>query len=233
MPADVEPRDALAALRALRSEKEAPPGAMHRVTDRLSATLGITSSILDTGAAPPPAASAGPVTVLTRPWLAKAAWLLSGAAIGLGVHRGLDRAHVEPPVSPPAPMLSTAPSATPLPEADDSIEASTAPPAPAPRSTAQRRGPRTTDLAQERVLLDAARRSWTEGDATGCLTKLDDHARTFARGQLVEEREALRINALVATGQYDTAREEAAAFSRNHPKSFLAPSVAAALEAIP
>jgi hypothetical protein len=233
MPADVEPRDALRALRALRSEKEAPPGAMHRVMDRLSATLAIAPALLDASPdAPPPLPhGVGPVTAIARPWLAKAIWLLSGTAIGLGVHRGLDRPHVEPP----ARLLPTAPIAAPpsSPEPDTSItEAPPAPRATAPRSTA-RRETRATDLAQERALLDAARRSWTEGDATACLTKLDDHARTFGRGQLAEEREALRINALVATGQYDAARDEAAAFSRNHPRSFLAPSVAAALEAIP
>ena len=55
----------------------------------------------------------------------------------------------------------------------------------------------------------------------------------FPGGVLVEEREALAVNALVALTRYDEARERADSFLRHYPNSLLRASVQSALAAIP
>jgi outer membrane protein assembly factor BamD (BamD/ComL family) len=65
------------------------------------------------------------------------------------------------------------------------------------------------------------------------LRALDEHERTFPRGRLVEERQALRVQALVKAGRFDDARRSARRFHDAFPGSFLAPAVDAALLEIP
>jgi hypothetical protein len=71
----------------------------------------------------------------------------------------------------------------------------------------------------------------------GCSTAapeiLTKHAQRFPRGVLAEEREALTIDAFVASGRYDEARRRVEGFRSRYPGSLFAPSVAAALAAIP
>jgi hypothetical protein len=87
--------------------------------------------------------------------------------------------------------------------------------------------------SKERALLDAARRALAADEPQACLAELGKHARAFPSGKLAEEREAMTINALVGVGRYAQAREKAAIFSRRYPRSFLMPSVEAAISAIP
>jgi outer membrane protein assembly factor BamD (BamD/ComL family) len=87
--------------------------------------------------------------------------------------------------------------------------------------------------ARERAMLDGARRNLAEGNARASLVKLQRYTAEFPRGRLSEECEALLVNALVRSQQYDEARRRADAFRRRYPRSFLAPSVDAAIEAIP
>jgi hypothetical protein len=47
------------------------------------------------------------------------------------------------------------------------------------------------------------------GDAIGALAILDQHARQFPVGQMLEERATLRIEALCAAGKQPQARAEA------------------------
>src|SRR5206468_7597090 len=51
-------------------------------------------------------------------------------------------------------------------------------------------------LAAERVMLDGARAALVHRDATGALSALRNHEQSFARGQLVEERERMKVQAL-------------------------------------
>ncbi len=250
MPADLErsSHDALTVLRSLRSEG-APREAAHRVAGRLALTLALPMSVLDAPAPGPTLAPSAPAAVassalhgVVKPWLSTALWILAGAGLGAGVHGGWERMKREAPVARTAAPL-VAPVMAPPPVDVVSTEPPTAHEAPSVvhRGAAEsiattkpaRRAPETSGLAQERAILDAARKSWAAGDAVACLTKLDDHARLFRDGQLAEERDALRINALVAIGEHDRARQEADAFRRAHPKSFLLPSVEAAMGAIP
>ncbi len=88
-------------------------------------------------------------------------------------------------------------------------------------------------LGAERVLLDRARRSLLHGDPLGALAAVGEHERRFPRGVLSEERDALRVEALVAAARFDDARASAAAFHAAHPGSLLTPAVDSALTAIP
>jgi hypothetical protein len=51
------------------------------------------------------------------------------------------------------------------------------------------------------------------------LVVLDEHARRFSHGMLVEEREVLRIDAERALGRGDSAAERARAFITRFPRS--------------
>lgn len=131
----------------------------------------------------------------------------------------------EPPV-PVAPQTpAPAPPATapnPEPRAPEVMEAQsprvgpdTATPGPPPRKAADR----------ERHLLREARAALLRGDATRGLRLLDRMARRFPQGRHVEDREALRIRALIATGQTERARQGARAFVRQYPGSIHLESV--------
>lgn len=79
--------------------------------------------------------------------------------------------------------------------------------------------------ANERALLDQARRSLREGDGTKALELIDRHAHDYPRGALVEERELLRVNALVAVGRMDEAKTRAHAFKKRYPTSPFLPAL--------
>jgi hypothetical protein len=88
-------------------------------------------------------------------------------------------------------------------------------------------------LAAERRWIEAARAALVAGDPKTGLDKLGRHAKQFPRGVLAEEREALSVDALVAAGRYDDARRRSHAFRARYPGSLFAPSVNAAIRAIP
>jgi hypothetical protein len=120
----------------------------------------------------------------------------------------------------------------------DQTESPPSPRAAAPAARAsepapEKRASRDSSLAAERRLLDAARAALVGGDSATGMDKLSRHTRQFPRGALAEEREALAVDALVASRRYDEARRRADAFRARYPGSLFAPSVAAALQAIP
>lgn len=78
----------------------------------------------------------------------------------------------------------------------------------------------TSDLDRERELLDVAHAAIARGNAADALTAIARHESTSSRGQLVEEREALRIQAIALRGDSDQAEALTAAFLRNYPDSF-------------
>jgi hypothetical protein len=74
-----------------------------------------------------------------------------------------------------------------------------------------------------------ARASLRAGDARAVLTELDALDVSFPRGQLVQEREGLRIEALLLLGEKARARELARRFLARYPGSPHAPAVERAL----
>jgi hypothetical protein len=84
---------------------------------------------------------------------------------------------------------------------------------------------RDTQLAAERALIETARAALARGDAARALSALDRHAREFANGRLVEEREALAIQALSKTGDMAAAKTRAERFRQRFARSLFLPVV--------
>jgi len=83
-----------------------------------------------------------------------------------------------------------------------------------------------TDASRaELLLLRPARAAVAREDFAAALPPIAEHARRFKDGRLAEEREALRVKALVGLGRTDEARRAAAAFRAHFPHSVLLPAV--------
>lgn len=129
-----------------------------------------------------------------------------------------------PPAEPPAELAAEL-AAQPAEMTHDTSSATTSEPA---RSGARARRPashpaRAVDegdaLVVELGLVRRARRALQDGDPATALSLLDAHARAFADGQMVEDRLALRVEALCAVGAERQARGEASRLRRDFPQS--------------
>jgi hypothetical protein len=212
-------------LEAVRRDRDAaaPPEAMGRVAARL-AMLG--------APLPEPSRHAGSLASVSTKAAATAVALAfaTGGAAGALIHARFAPApmtqvvYVDSPVPPqqasPAPKATSEPSGITEPRATATAKAPTRE---APSSL-----PRLSQLDAERGLLDVARAALVRGDNSAALEALDQHARTFGHALLVEERDALYVQALARAGRYDEARARAEAFRRTAPKSLLLPAVEAA-----
>ncbi len=168
-----------------------------------------------------------------------------GAGSGVGATLAVQgRRHVAaplassgtPPVSglaappPPRPMPSPVTVPPPRPVRHRAAAAAPSrPPAAAVLPLAQPQ-PRDERLAAERALLEKGRTALTRGDAPGSLAVVADHARRFPDGELAEEREALRIQALLAEDRRAEALAVLGAFRRRFPGSLLLPALDRELE---
>jgi hypothetical protein len=90
-----------------------------------------------------------------------------------------------------------------------------------------------SDLAAERSLIARARSSLQGGSPLDALATLQVHEERFRTGALAQEREALRIQALIASGNRPAAEAAAARFERDYPQSLMGPAVRAALSVKP
>jgi len=93
--------------------------------------------------------------------------------------------------------------------------------------------PPRQSLDTEMRALDDARGALRAGEAGRALGILRVHAATHATSNLSQERDALLVRALVASGQYAEARALGRLFETQHPGSILLPAVEHALAAIP
>ncbi len=75
--------------------------------------------------------------------------------------------------------------------------------------------------AQELKVLQPARAAVARGDFSAALASIVEHQRRFPDGQLSEEREALRVQALSGLGRTDEATRAAIAFRKRFPGSVL------------
>jgi hypothetical protein len=186
-------------------------------------------------AAAPAAASVAPAAVVD----------LGGKALGLGaLAKGtlvvvalaggvVGGAHVLRRAAPTAerPMVSpaSAPVAPVPPEPVPAVVVAPPPRSPALPTRESPPAPRSSPasrLAEEgRVVLDA-RRALRAGDAASALRRLEAARAAFAGGALVQEREALTIEALAQLGRHEAAAARAQAFLRAYPGSPHAAAVA-------
>ncbi|HEX9295501.1 MAG TPA: hypothetical protein VF881_06685 [Polyangiaceae bacterium] len=77
----------------------------------------------------------------------------------------------------------------------------------------------TEDARQESWLVARAREALRAGQASAAFALLEQTRQRFPQGVLLQEREALTIEALVQLGQRRAALERASAFSRDYPTS--------------
>ncbi|MBX3186278.1 MAG: hypothetical protein KF819_04650 [Labilithrix sp.] len=160
-----------------------------------------------------------------------------GAGVGVAVLATLQAptaervVYIDRPVATLPPSVRAVPTVPPVSASISAVTSSAAAPPrlPAVASSA----PAHDDLLEERVLLDASRAKLSGGDAAAAMVLLAEHERRFARGRLVEERDALAVQALVNAGRYDEARTRAAALERRYPNSVYLPAVNITLESIP
>lgn len=227
----------LAALREAARPPRPPAGFEERVAAKLA------QSMLTIPQAPSPT---GAVTAGAQLPLAK---LISGGVLvlltGVGLGVALDRNVLQPPpvVAPPsvpvAPVVvPVAPVVVPEPPPMDPpkvvvppppkpvapvVEAPPKPVVPVVEAPANPVGGRDVSLSAERALLEVARAAMAKGDLPATFTALGKHERDFANGRLVEEREALFIQALHAAGREAEAASRTERFNKQFPDSLLAP----------
>jgi hypothetical protein len=122
----------------------------------------------------------------------------------------IERAAAPPSPDPPRPPVSTSLARLPV-----------APPDVAPRAVAP------SPLEAETRALGLALADLREGRASSALSALDAQRARFPNGALVEERAEARIKALCALGRAEEARDNAARFLVEYPRSLLAGRVRA------
>lgn len=218
------PPDISALLRAEREPAAVPESDRRRVAARLTATTGLafTTSALAHGTLASPLVK-----------FISVALLVTGAA-GVVVHRARTSKHPTPAVTTPSPRATV--SATPsrpvvvapvsAPAATPPVERPPAPtPAPRVRSAPRNEATDDTSLEDERTQLLDARQALARGEASHAIEALDAHARRHPDGRLIEEREALRVRALAASGDLDRARAARDRFHQRFPASVLGDAV--------
>jgi hypothetical protein len=236
-------------LDALRAERPAPPDARTRVRDRLESAIPAMRSRPpggDPGGGASGAAGRG-AGALGTSTVGLAAFVLggiTGAALFAALVRSpsprvvyVDRPAPEMLARASAPPLATAPPSpiappvTPSPAAARSSVASSGSALVAAAGPAS--GPHVSRLTEERVLLDEARQALIQGEPERALGRLHLHRTRFSDGLLVEERDAMQVEALVHAGRYEEARRRAGDFRSRFPGSLFLPTVESAIASIP
>ncbi len=217
------------------------PARAARLFAKVAETVAFTTPGLEAprvSEAPAPTAPTAPVAAgLTAKALAP--WVLS-AFVGGVVTGILARGAADSPTpSTPGPSVSTTlvlptpsegpffpevvPSASVMRAPSATVPVSASAPKPSsPQATASADAPPQSldkSLTAERALVERARVALSRHQGTMALDALAEHEATFPRGRLVEEREALRVRALVDAGHTAEAETKARAFRARWPNS--------------
>jgi hypothetical protein len=203
-------------------------GSAHEPTPADLAALGKRlAAALPPGTLPPPSGTGGPplATQSTTALASSATGKIALGVIAAGVIAGgawfarSDRAVVP---NPPAASVRAAPTPPPVtaPTISPSAEAPVLSPADLPSAPPPSPSARVAPNAPpEATLLARAHEQLLHGDGEAALVTTSEHARAYPRGSLSQEREVIAIEALVALGRNDDAKERAAAFHRAYPGS--------------
>ncbi len=244
--------EARALLEAGKAVEPLPPGVAAHVWGKLAVAMPLAPTATPSTSASLHLAPAATVKTFARAKLAG----VSLGILGLGTVATMAVVHLRPrPSSPsiapqraPQPQQAEPPAvAVPIPaesppapdkpagpagvlRAPPAMPSRLAPaPVLAPRPSDQAEG----DLAAERSLIARARGSLEGGLPLDALATLKVHEQRFERGALAQQREALRIQALIASGNRPAAEAAAARFERDYPQSLMGPAVRAALRREP
>ena len=151
-----------------------------------------------------------------RPRWAAAAAVIGILSVGVGAAAYQFRAYLAPVPAAPRPAAPSIPPAAVV-QAQEA-----APPAAAVDKPVLSRA----DQARAELrLLRQARAAVAREDYAAALPTIAEHAHRFKDGRLSEEREALRVKALVGLGRTPEARRAAAAFRARFPRSVLLSAV--------
>jgi hypothetical protein len=211
-------------VRALLDEERAIPAQPAAVRARAMARA---RAALAAGLATPVASPAR--TALRSRWAAAAVLVCMASAAAVlaayGIHAHIARL-AAPVVLPPIPAPARSGAVRKAPEAPPVVAPADdeAPPAP-PRTLSPPRLSRAEALRAELRLLRHARAAVAREDFAAALVPIAEHVRRFKDGRLAEEREALRVKALVGLGRAQDTRRAAAAFRTRFPHSVLLPAV--------
>lgn len=223
VPPDVEPW-----LKAASDDAPEPEAVRRRVVGRAAAAVA-------TGIPRGHASDGRPLRGVSLGKVAAAIVLsvgLTAAAYEVGYRRSKTTEVSAPTVAPSPAPVPAAPEAplvapTPEPEAVRPVEATSAP-MPPPRRSARSRpaaAPAPAFLgdayAAELRLLRPAQMALGRSSFASALALVDEHQRRFPAGHLAEEREALRVNALLGLDRPEEARRAAAGFRGRFPNSAL------------
>ena len=226
---DPLPPDVQALLEAERRRPDLPREIQTRTLSRLAVTLGIGGGGGGAGGSGQPAGLTS-ASSLTKTLLT----FVLGTAVGASGYALLRRTREAPPqvapVTAPAPTPVTV---EPAPPAGNEVKAPAPRPAPTRAVDDRAAGGRDTDLARERALLEVARTALSRGQNAAARSALERHAQSFPKGQMLEERESLWVQALVAAGEYPAARARGERFRKRFPRSIFLPVVDGALRSIP
>lgn len=124
-----------------------------------------------------------------------------------------------PPTNEPADLASPATATTDDRAAEPPNARSDTSGSPTKRSAVEPQARAADPLREEIALLTRARRALERGDTDDALQTLEVHARRFPRGQMAEDRAALRPQVLCSAGNSGQALATAVAFARAYPKS--------------
>jgi hypothetical protein len=212
-----------------------------RLSERLQGLTSTTAS---------PAGWSGP-SAATASWKLLAL-VVAGTGIVVGVGAGLaGRAHRAEPARRVSPALAPSAASTPARRPDSRI----GPPPSSmvqPTATVHRRHQPVRHLSvvaadtrasavpeparppvldvSEVTLLERARQSVRTGEPEAALTQIREHEARFPTGVLVEEREALAVEALVRAGRLNEARPRFQRLLRAYPRSSYRVRIAALLD---
>lgn len=206
------------------------PGAKEALLQHLHATVGVATAAGVTATATTAATATAGKIALTVPWWVPVGTLIAGLSGGVAI----ERVRTPEPLPPP-PVVAVVPAPVVVEVIDAGVvevDAGVNKPTPIvhrPKLVI----PEPVDagtpvvpvvvvevedtLRSERLLLDTARAAMARSPADA-LVQLEAHEKKFARGQLAEERDALRIQVLVAV-KPDEAKTRFAEFERTYPHS--------------
>lgn len=161
--------------------------------------------------APPPVATAAKMGLSAKATLGSLALVVAAGSAWLVSSR-----NVAPSLPAPA-RSAVAVVSTPPPAPKEQIPSSE-PTLLSPPASAEPEAPRKA-IPTEAELLEQARAALKAGDSARALQRVNEHARRYPRGVLVQEREVLAIQALRRLGRDAEAERRAEAFSKAYPGS--------------
>jgi hypothetical protein len=214
-------------LRAGRQQRLAA-GERERIWAGVGAAIAVLPVIPAATAAP--VAAAGAAKAIGAGAIVKGTVLavVLGGGVVAGYHAlGSRGVEIAPVAVPTQSTTQVAPPPVAPPAVPARVEPARAPAARVIRADAPRPTPTPSRLGAEGQIVLEARRALRDGDAAAALQRLEGTRRAFADGALVQEREALTIEALHRAGQREDAAARARVFLRAYPGSPHAASVRA------